>query len=102
MILFRYRPITVPLPILAGVTYSPSSRHSHPSPFRTVPHRSLPFPTVTSRTVRDGGDGEGWECHDDGRSVTMGHDDLKIVMGQNHNFNCKQSLTLLFVKQSTF
>ena len=26
--------------------------------------------------------GEGRECHDDGRSVTMGHDDLKIATGR--------------------
>jgi hypothetical protein len=26
--------------------------------------------------------GEGCECHDDGRSITMGHDDLKIATGR--------------------
>ena len=30
-------------------------------------------------TVRDG---KGRECHDDGRSVTMDHDGLKMVMGR--------------------
>jgi len=32
-----------------------------------------------SGTVRDG---EGLWCHDGGRSVTMGHDDPKMVMGR--------------------
>jgi YD repeat-containing protein len=42
-----------------------------------------------SGTVRDGQgrlgtvrDGQGLWCHDDGRSVTMGHDDLKMVTGR--------------------
>jgi hypothetical protein len=26
--------------------------------------------------------GEGLECHDDGRNVTMGHDGLKMVTGR--------------------
>ena len=46
---------------------------------------TLPSLTVGG-TVRDCGDIEGRECHDNGRSVTMGHDDLKMVTGQNHNF----------------
>jgi hypothetical protein len=44
------------------------------------------FPTVLEVTVRNGqerwetvGNGEGLKCHDDGRSVTMGRDDLKMV-----------------------
>ena len=36
----------------------------------------------TVGTVRDGGDGQGLWCHDGGRSVTMGHDDLKMVTGR--------------------
>jgi len=40
-------------------------------------------------TVRDG---QGLWCHDGGRNVTMGHDDLKMVTGQNHNFYCKKHL----------
>jgi hypothetical protein len=32
-----------------------------------------------SGTVRDGADGQGLWCHDVGRSVTIGHDDLKMV-----------------------
>ena len=32
-----------------------------------------------SGTVRDG---QGLWCHDGGRSVTMGHDDLKMVTGR--------------------
>ncbi len=38
-----------------------------------------------SGTVRDD---EGLWCHDGGLSVTMGHDDVKMVTGQNHNFYC--------------
>ena len=66
---YRYRPITVPLLILAGVTHNPSSWHSRPSP----------SPTVLEVTVENG---EGRECHDDGRSVTTGHDDLNMVTGR--------------------
>ena len=61
-------------------------------PFPTVPQRSPPLPQGRSGmvgsgegwcgSVRDGGAGEGRECHDDRRSATMGHDDLKMVTGR--------------------
>ena len=45
----------VPLPsyyqFLASVTHSPSSWHSRPSSFSTVPHRSLPSSTVPHRPL---------------------------------------------------
>ncbi len=44
-------------------------------------------------------DGKGLKSHDDGRTVTMGYDDLEMVMdgnvmvtGQTHNFYCNLSL----------
>ena len=45
-----------------------------------VSHRPSPSLTVLYRSPLK--DGEGRECHDDTRSVTMGHDDLKMVTGQ--------------------
>jgi hypothetical protein len=36
-----------------------------------IPRRSQPSLTVLEVTVGDCGDGEGRECHDDGRSVTL-------------------------------
>ena len=80
----HYLSVTFPLPILDGVIHSPSSSFTVPhclSLSLTLPHRSQ--------------DGEGrWRMVSggsvtmmDGRSITMGHDDLKMltVTGQNHN-----------------
>ena len=46
------------------------------------------------------GNGEGRECHDDGRIVTMGHENVNgtvTVMRQNHNYYSKLSLAYLSV-----
>ena len=46
-----------------------------------------------SGTVRDG---QGLWCHDGGRSVTMGHDDLKMVTGRQWDGNGTKSKFLLY------
>ncbi len=90
---YHYRPVTVPLPFLASVTFSPSSWHYSPSPSLTVPHRSWlslivphrlsPSLTVPDRYLKDGGERSGTVRDDDGR---WGNDDgLKVTLAKNGN-----------------
>ena len=50
----HYRPVTIFRSSWPIMTLRPSSWHSRPSPFRTLPHRSSPSLRQRWRTVRDG------------------------------------------------
>jgi hypothetical protein len=89
MILSRYPSVTVQLPsryhfqaiVAHGDTPSTIVTLSSLT-VPTVPDRSRLFLTVTSRTVGNGGEGEGRECHDGGLWVTLAKNGNGTAMGR--------------------